>query len=68
MSHYASSVNNKHLVSQWNFNTHEPKTYISKRVLVRTRVSYKALGFSYAVAVVLVCSDMVAGIKLLGTW
>lgn len=51
-----------------NNNSHEPWTYSSECVLVRTGVTYKALVFSYALAVVLVCSDMVAGIKLLGTW
>lgn len=44
------------------------KTYRSKRVLVRAGVSYETFGLSYAVNVVLVCSGMVASIKLCGTW
>lgn len=43
-------------------------TYRSERVLVRAGVSYEAFGLRYAVNVVLVCSDMVASIKLRGTW
>lgn len=44
------------------------KTYRSKRVFVRAGVSYEAFGLRYAVNVVLVCSDMVASIKLCGAW
>lgn len=46
----------------------EPKTYSSKTVLVRAGECYKALGFDHTLAVVLVGSDVVAGIKLLCTW
>lgn len=42
------------------------RTYLSKRVLVGTWISHKALRVSQALNVVFVGSDVVAGVKLLG--
>lgn len=52
----------------WHLRSTFRQTHSSKSVLVSTGESHKSLGFDNALGVVLVSSDMVAGIEFLFTW